>query len=412
MKIIILIFAIFIFFANVSRSQTGWYQQNSNCNTSLGAVAFLNADSGFCVGGFGKILKTTNGGSNWDSVDTPYNNHLLSVVILNSNEVLACGFSRTVLKSTNFGASWYRITNIYDGYSLNHMEFINESVGYIASQSGVILKSTNSGDSWFSLDSPYPFAKEFNGLSFLDINTGHVVGYGTILGSPIVKTTDGGLSWIRFLNPLQTPLYSVKMFNHDIGLIGGANGLLRRTSNGGINWNYTPVPASYCSEISFPTSEIAYAVGGNIIKSTDGGINWTVQQISTNVNLEGVCFINEFTGYAVGANGTILKTTSGGIVDIEPISNIVPDKYILYQNYPNPFNPKTVINYELRITSIAKLKVFDVLGNEVAELVNEKQNAGSYSVEFNGSGFASGVYYYSIYLNGSLFETKRMVLFK
>jgi len=291
------------------------------------------------------------------------------------------------------------------------MEFTNEIVGYIASESGVILKSTNSGDSWFSLDSPYPFAQAFNGLSFLDINTGHVVGYGLTFGSPIVRTTDGGMSWIRYLNPTQTPLYSVKMFNYDIGLIGDNYGLLR-TSNGGVNWIETSVPASFCTDISFPTSKIAYAVGSNIIKSTDSGINWTEQQIPTTEYFNGVCFINENTGYAVGQNGTILKTTSGGIVDIEPLSNNVPDKYILYQNYPNPFNPKTVINYELRVTSKAMLKVFDVLGTEVAELVNEKQYAGSYSVEFNGIGFASAVYYYSIYLNGSLFETKRMVLLK
>ncbi|HAY32888.1 MAG TPA: YCF48-related protein [Ignavibacteria bacterium] len=411
MRLIIFLTISLIFYANASVSQTGWFQQNSNCNTTLGAVAFLNADSGFCVGGFGKILKTTNGGINWDSVDTPFTIHLFSVVILNSNEVLTCGVDRTVLKSTNFGANWYRITNINDGYNLYHMEFTNEIVGYIASESGVILKSTNSGDSWFSLDSPYPFAQAFNGLSFLDINTGHVVGYGLTFGSPIVRTTDGGMSWIRYLNPTQTPLYSVKMFNYDIGLIGDNYGLLR-TSNGGVNWIETSVPASFCTDISFPTSKIAYAVGSNIIKSTDSGINWTEQQIPTTEYFNGVCFINENTGYAVGQNGTILKTTSGGIVDIEPLSNNVPDKYILYQNYPNPFNPKTVINYELRVTSKAMLKVFDVLGTEVAELVNEKQYAGSYSVEFNGIGFASGVYYYSIYLNGSLFETKRMVLLK
>ncbi len=411
MRLIIFLTISLIFYANASVSQTGWFQQNSNCNTTLGAVAFLNADSGFCVGGFGKILKTTNGGINWDSVDTPFTIHLFSVVILNSNEVLTCGVDRTVLKSTNFGANWYRITNINDGYNLYHMEFTNEIVGYIASESGVILKSTNSVDSWFSLDSPYPFAQAFNGLSFLDINTGHVVGYGLTFGSPIVRTTDGGMSWIRYLNPTQTPLYSVKMFNYDIGLIGDNYGLLR-TSNGGVNWIETSVPASFCTDISFPTSKIAYAVGSNIIKSTDSGINWTEQQIPTTEYFNGVCFINENTGYAVGQNGTILKTTSGGIVDIEPLSNNVPDKYILYQNYPNPFNPKTVINYELRVTSKAMLKVFDVLGTEVAELVNEKQYAGSYSVEFNGIGFASGVYYYSIYLNGSLFETKRMVLLK
>ncbi|MFZ1320432.1 MAG: T9SS type A sorting domain-containing protein [Ignavibacteria bacterium] len=97
--------------------------------------------------------------------------------------------------------------------------------------------------------------------------------------------------------------------------------------------------------------------------------------------------------------------------DVKLISNIVPDEFSLAQNYPNPFNPKTVISYELRVTSFAKLMVYDVLGNEVAELVNEKQNAGTYSVEFDGSGFASGIYFYRLETN-EFSDSKRMILIK
>lgn len=85
--------------------------------------------------------------------------------------------------------------------------------------------------------------------------------------------------------------------------------------------------------------------------------------------------------------------------------------FYLSQNYPNPFNPKTVISYELRVAGNAELKVFDVLGNEIAELVNEKQNAGSYSVDFDGSNFSSGVYFYKL-TAGDFAETRRMVLIK
>ncbi|MFZ1322103.1 MAG: T9SS type A sorting domain-containing protein [Ignavibacteria bacterium] len=91
---------------------------------------------------------------------------------------------------------------------------------------------------------------------------------------------------------------------------------------------------------------------------------------------------------------------------------IIPDKFLLHQNFPNPFNPKTVINYELPVTGNAELKVFDVLGNEVAVLVNEKQSAGNYKVEFDGSNFASGVYFYRLDVDGNIIGTKRMVLLK
>ncbi len=100
------------------------------------------------------------------------------------------------------------------------------------------------------------------------------------------------------------------------------------------------------------------------------------------------------------------------LTGISQTSSLIPEKFSLSQNYPNPFNPVTKINYELRITNYVSLKVYDVLGNEVFVLVNEKQNAGSYSVDFDGSNFSSGVYFYKLAVDGNIIDTKRMVLLK
>ena len=97
--------------------------------------------------------------------------------------------------------------------------------------------------------------------------------------------------------------------------------------------------------------------------------------------------------------------------NIKQIGNSVPEYFSLSQNYPNPFNPKTIINYELSITNFVNIKVFDALGKEVATLVNENQNAGSYSVEFYGEGMPSGIYFYKLEA-GDFTETKRMILLK
>ena len=90
--------------------------------------------------------------------------------------------------------------------------------------------------------------------------------------------------------------------------------------------------------------------------------------------------------------------------------------YAVRQNYPNPFNPTTVINYQLPFSSNVKLTVYDVMGREVRTLVNEKQNAGSYNVEFDGTNLASGVYFYNLSANtpagGKFTETKKMLLIK
>ncbi len=88
-----------------------------------------------------------------------------------------------------------------------------------------------------------------------------------------------------------------------------------------------------------------------------------------------------------------------------------PDKFALNQNYPNPFNPVTHINYELPVTNYVTLKIYDMMGKEVSELVNTNQKAGSYSVTFDASKLSSGVYYYKIQA-GDFVDTKKMLLVK
>ncbi|MBK8549985.1 MAG: T9SS type A sorting domain-containing protein [Ignavibacteria bacterium] len=92
-------------------------------------------------------------------------------------------------------------------------------------------------------------------------------------------------------------------------------------------------------------------------------------------------------------------------------NNTIADDFRLEQNYPNPFNPKTVIRYSLIENRFTTLKVFDILGNEVTTLVNEKQNAGSHSVEWDATNYPSGIYYYRIYA-GNFTDTKQMILLK
>ena len=96
---------------------------------------------------------------------------------------------------------------------------------------------------------------------------------------------------------------------------------------------------------------------------------------------------------------------------ITPITSQVPDKYSLSQNYPNPFNPTTKINFALPKSGLVTLKIFDVLGREVAMLINEVKNAGSYSVDFNASTLSSGMYYYRLESNGFT-DTKKMMFVK
>jgi len=121
-----------------------------------------------------------------------------------------------------------------------------------------------------------------------------------------------------------------------------------------------------------------------------------------------------------------VDTLTSGIAKVHSVSITYPGKtpasyvrtladgpatFALYQNYPNPSNPTTTISYELPDKSFVSLKVYDILGNEVATLVSQNENGGSYSVKFDGSRFASGVYFYRL-TAGNFVSAKKLIILK
>jgi hypothetical protein len=93
-------------------------------------------------------------------------------------------------------------------------------------------------------------------------------------------------------------------------------------------------------------------------------------------------------------------------------SNTDPMEFSLKQNYPNPFNPSTIIDFSLKSPSNVKIIVTDILGREVTTIINDNLQAGEHKTEFNGNNLSSGIYYYSMYLDGVFFGTKKMILLK
>ncbi len=116
-----------------------------------------------------------------------------------------------------------------------------------------------------------------------------------------------------------------------------------------------------------------------------------------------------YVGTFATATPRIKKFVLGG-TDVKEIGG-VPSEYNLSQNYPNPFNPTTVINFSIPTNELVTVKVFDILGQEVAELINEVKSAGSYQVDFNASELTSGMYIYQI-TAGNFVATKKMMLLK
>ncbi len=170
-------------------------------------------------------------------------------------------------------------------------------------------------------------------------------------------------------------------------------------------------------------------VGGNVSYLNTGGLydpvadSWaattTVNAASVRDNQTAVMTPGSMIvwgGYG-GSLGSPTFLNTGGIytnpdaIGITTISTLVPKQFSLSQNYPNPFNPNSKIKFQIAKSGDTKLVVFDMLGREVETLVNENLNPGTYEVDFEGSNFSSGVYFYKL-TAGSYAETKKMSLIK
>ena len=246
---------------------------------------------------------------------------------------------------------------------------------------------------------------------FTDINNGFAVGTNGI----IVRTSNGGINWENSASGTSNDLTSVFFADQNKGWIVGNAGTIIRTIDGGINWEVqTSVTSDDLFSVHFINSDHGWISGenGTLLKTTDNGTSWVEQTGITRFPLYSIFFTDVNTGWAVGAFGTIIKTTNGGVTFIDDDETAdVPTEFLLYQNYPNPFNPTTNIEFRIADFGFVSLKVYDVLGNEIATLVNEEKPVGSYEVEFDASSFPSGIYFYQLRA-GEFIQSKKMSLIK
>jgi len=198
----------------------------------------------------------------------------------------------------------------------------------------------------------------------------------------------------------------------------GVQKWVRRFASIGMSDN---IPTSICID----KSQNCYITGSFSTMKYDssGALKWTIENVDPQspfryrgvkiiVDKDNNIFVNSGGAGSVGSTLDILTIKYSQTTNVvnPGITNI--DTYKLNQNYPNPFNSSTIISYSLNKYSNTKITVFDLLGKEIATLVNEKQNAGKYEVIFDGSKLSTGVYYYTLFIDGNKIDTKRLVLIK
>ena len=294
--------------------------------------------------------------------------------------------------------------------------YTNNNYGWACGAGGKIIRTTNGGLDWLLGNSGVNV--ELRDIIFIDQNEGWSVG----LNGRIIHSSDGGANWNIQNSGVNSHLYGVYFADALTGWAVGDNGTILKTENGG-----TPVEL-----VSFSANYINGVVKLNWITASElNNSGFEVERKSENNQWNEIGFVKgsgtttetkiySFSDDLSGVNGNKLFYQlkqidyDGSYKYSNEISvkiNNTPEAFELFQNYPNPFNPTTTIKYKVPIDAYVTLKIYDVVGNEIATLINKRQIAGEYQVVFDGKDFSSGIYYYKLNADEYI-DVKKLVLIK
>jgi photosystem II stability/assembly factor-like uncharacterized protein len=412
-KIVFNVFLCVILLNIVTFSQ--WINVSPTGNdTTIYCVNTVNENLIYAArGNKGTVLRSTNGGMNWQNVNSPTQQAVNKIQFLNASTGFLAA-SLGLYKTTNGCTTWEHLI-INDG--LIDINFYNETTGYLISGNSPpkIYKTTNGGLNFTSKTIPQFAGYGGTSLAVTDVNTVYALTFRPVSDSSVVfKCTNWDSTFVPVFQT-KPMCYDISFINNLTGIICGNMGALKRTTNGGLNWvNVNPGNTIIFQSVQMVNSAAAYVVGnsGSIFKSTNTGVNWVLQNSQVPWYLNDIHVLpGDSTGFAVGDFGTILKTTNGGLTSIETSNSTLPSGFTLFQNYPNPFNPVTKIQFVLPVAGYVSLKVFDITGRFVGEIVNGNLRAGLHQIDFNASHFSSGAYFYKLETKDYT-DIKKMVLIK
>jgi len=294
--------------------QNGWYSQASSTVNDLNGVFFLpDGRDGWAVGDAGTIVHTSTAGTSWgvQASGTAFN--LNDVWFTTGATGFAVGHGGTVMRTRNGGASWTRLLNVSTSDNLFGVCFADTTHGWAVGANGTVVRTADAGQTWSRLN---PTSLQLNAVSFSDTTDGWAVGEGGV----IVGTHDGGRSWY-VVQPSVTSqsLHGVWRSSATNAVAVGAQGVRPFTlaTPDSLQWNLGTLGAGNdMRALHIVSPLIGYAVGTNgaglVLKSFDGGSTWGPQVSNAAQTLNGVWFVDDLRGWAVGAAGRIVHTSNGG----------------------------------------------------------------------------------------------------
>lgn len=393
-----------------------WVQKNQNItNENINAVDFSDFSTGWLAGSNGALFNSHNEGKTWTQVPI-FSVNFTSLSMPNPSYIFLAGECGEFVRSNDAGLSW-KTSYVSDRISSpNEVLFFSDSLGYFFNPTyGMLFKTTDQGDNWISIND------YFDGIFFLNSTYGWAYFYPFHSERTIIyRTEDGGMNWVDTLEVDDT-IRNLFFYNQYVGWCASDNSLYA-TEDGGKSWRTIYLSNQWGMEvfdIHFVTEKDGYLLINderhkhsfiNLYYTNDGGMS--LYPIKKYTLLKKLFLFDKQRGIAVGDEGQIFLFENN-LVSIESRDDEIQNRsYALFHNFPNPFNSTTSISYRLLDISYVDLSIYNLLGQRVSTLVSARQPVGEYTIEWDGSGNASGVYLYKLATDKGFSETRKMVLIR
>lgn len=435
---------LLIFLAVFANAQSQWTLISTvPTSPNVNAISVVNQNLIWICCDANKVYRSTNGGLNWDlrNAGLPAGN-MYGISALDSSNCWVGNVSGSIYRTSNGGLNWTLQFSIAGSFS-NGIKMFNSNYGvYQGDPTGngqpyQFRYTTNGGTTWLLSPSAPIANNEFGVVNAWDwtdtshfwIGSANTVANAT--STKVYKTVNGfgGGGWTSASLPGTggtAGLYyqAIGFTSVTNGLAGSNGGEIKKTTDGGVTWSATNNPpgvtayaAITMNALKDGSNTIRVSINDGIVntcfRTTDLGATWTSEPLPpagvTN-GLQHMQFVSSILGYAGGNAGSFFRY--GEPSGINNTNTGIPAEYSLKQNYPNPFNPSTTINFSIPKSSNVTLKVYDAIGKEIVTLVDEFKSAGNYAYDFHAPlSLTSGVYFYTLSSN-EFSETKKLMLIK
>jgi photosystem II stability/assembly factor-like uncharacterized protein len=418
-----------------------WVSKFNQATARFRSVNFIDAKVGYAVGVYGatlsrkSMIRSIDGGETWSELITPTTSEMISVLLLNKSHVMTIGASNIHYVSLN-GTTITNSTFIFS-HEGSKLAIFNGKA-YAAGFAQSIAEFTpavpvNLAPSKFYNISP---ANDFNinpsnlPITFIwtrSFDTDNAVSYRIVLfdslKNEVARFNANADTFYTFTQSMLAPLPKTRLF-WNVEAIGGTDTIITVHQainldpavpveliafSAFVNENSVTLGWTTATEVNNKGFEIYRSEDNNnyqLISFSEGNGTTTEQNIYSFTDAQLNPGIYYYKIRQIDFDGTTTEYKLSTSVEVT-----VPLVFNISQNYPNPFNPSTVISYSIPVDAFVSLKIFDVLGNEVAQLVNELKTANRYTINFDASGLSSGIYYYTISA-GSFNKTMKMILIK